>query len=200
MAHIRTTWTNFIEQTHVAAVDSRRASPWELVALETESLGRRVGSNQNIFPVTDIFQLLLHYDVDKFRSIGEDGNITGERTPEAENPIEWVIDIFFRLGAPIENLVSVVEAMWYAKDVPFNSRHGRKLLAKWLVVIVEKWWAATRREEEPFGGTENALGLADVLRVVAESGDFGGAGASGEDREWGDRLRVVRGRVEEVLR
>lgn len=199
MSYIRTTWTNFIEQTHNDAIEAGRASPWESVALETESLGRRVGSNQNIFPVTDIFQMLLNYDVEKFHTLGESGSIE-DAGSSVENPIDWPIDIFFRLNAPIENLVSVIEALWYAREAPFASRGGRKLLAKWLVVVVDKWHAATRRSDEPYGGTENALGLSDVLRVVAESGDFGAVGATAEDREWADKLRVVRGKVEEALR
>ena len=197
---IRTTWGNFIEQTHNDAVDQGRNSPWEAVSIETETLGRRVGTNQNIFPVTDVFQMLLQYDVEKYRPIGDSGNIEPGPNPAVDNPIDWPIDVFIKLNAPLENLISVLEAMWYARDQPFNSRAGRKLLAKWLVVVVEKWHTLTRRDEEPFGGAENTLGLSDLLRVVAESGDFAAVGNAADDAAWAERLRLIREKVEEALR
>lgn len=200
MAYIRTTWGNFIEQTHNDAVDQGRVSPWESVAIETETLGRRVGTNQNIFPVTDVFQMLLQYDVEKYRPIGDTGNIEPAPNAPADNPIHWPIDIFIKLKAPLENLVSVLEAMWYARDPPFGSRAGRKLLAKWLITVVEKWHTITQRDEEPFGGSENTLGLSDLLRVVAESGDFVAAGNAADDAAWAERLRQIREKVEEALR
>ncbi|KAL1598868.1 hypothetical protein SLS60_008011 [Paraconiothyrium brasiliense] len=195
LSTIRNTWQLFIEQTHNEAVAEGKASPWEAVAIETETLGRRVGTNQNIFPVSDVFQLLLQYDVEKYRQ-GPSGNID----PDNNHPPAWPIDIFVKLHAPFENLVSVLEAMWYARDHPFNSRNGRKLLAKWLVCVVEKWWENSRRSGEPFGSTENALGLSDLLRVVMESGDFVAAGSGADDAQWVERLRVIREKADEIVR
>ena len=188
-----------MNQTHLDAVEENTIRPWERVAIETEALGRRVGTNQNIFPVIDVFQLLLRYDVDHYRNVNPETHQL-ELAPDGQHPIDWHIEIFFRLNAPIENLVSILEAMWYARDAPYNSRAGRKLLAKWLVTVVEKWYAATQRSDEPFGSPENALGLSDVLRVVAESGDFAAAGATPEDAIWAEKLRAVRVVVEEVAR
>lgn len=196
LSTIRNTWQLFIEQIHNDAVAEGKASPWESVAIETETLGRRVGTNQNIFPVSDVFQLLLHYDVEKYRTAP-----SGVIDPEATDPVAWPIDVFAKLHAPFENLVSVLEAMWYAREQPFNSRNGRKLLAKWLVCVVEKWWEESRRSGEPFGSAENALGLSDLLRVIVESGDFtAGAGSAAEDAEWAERLRVIRVRADEIVR
>jgi nuclear pore complex protein Nup155 len=110
------------------------------------------------------------------------------------------MDVFIKLHAPYENLVSVLEAMWYAREHPFNSRNGRKLLAKWLVSVVERWWETSRRAGEPFGSAENALGLSDLLRVVVESGDFSAQGSTALDAEWADRLRVIRVRADEIVR
>ena len=40
------------------------AQPWELVALKTEEIGRRVNLNENVFPVNIVLQLLLQYDLE----------------------------------------------------------------------------------------------------------------------------------------
>lgn len=193
LSTIRNTWSNYIEQVHDEAVAAGKSSPWESVAIETETLGRRVGTNQNIFPVSDVFQLLLHYDVKTYRT-APSGGIDADAPAD---PVSWPVDVFARLHAPFENLVAVLEAMWYAREQPFNSRNGRKLLAKWLVCVVERWEAESRRAGEPFGSAENALGLSDLLRVVVESGDFGGVAG---DAEWAERLRGVRVRADEVAR
>lgn len=49
-----------------------------------------------------------------------------------------------------------------------------------------------------FGGEENAIGLADCLRVVLGSGEVGRESA--EDRRWVERGRAVRELVEGYAR
>ncbi|KAJ4291851.1 hypothetical protein N0V90_009747 [Kalmusia sp. IMI 367209] len=195
LPNIRNTWKMFIEQIHNEALAEDIALPWEMVAVQVETLGRRVGTNQNIFPVPDVFQLLLHYDVEYYRQ-----DLAGNNSNApvlADTNIQWPIDIFVKLNAPYENLVSTLESMWYGRETPFNTRSGRKLLIKWLVCVVEKWWDVSRRSGEPFGGPDNALGLVELLRVLVDSGDLAG---QPDDAVWAERLRVVRERADGALR
>jgi nuclear pore complex protein Nup155 len=87
--------------------------------------------------------------------------------------------------------------MWYAQEQPFQHRTNRKLLIKWMIYTVEQWREVSRRQGASFGGSENAIGLADCLRVVLGSGDLVGAS---DDAMWAERGRVIRGYVEEAAR
>ncbi|KAF2684341.1 nucleoporin-domain-containing protein [Lentithecium fluviatile CBS 122367] len=195
IADIRHTWSNVIEQSHRKAVSETQTAPWESVALQVEDIGRRVNLSETIFPVTTVLQLLLQYDVLKYThdplSLGSDANKL------LCSNLTWPIDIFVKLGAPFEALIATLEAMWYAQEDPFNNRTHRKLLVKWMIYTVEQWYDVSKRQGQAFGGAENAIGLADCLRVVLGSGDLQG---SGDDAVWAEKGRLVRGKVEEAAR
>jgi len=193
---IRNTWSNLIDQTHEEQIAGKHTAPWEVVAQKIIDIGRRVGLNENVFPVNCILQLLLQHDLEDYThdfSIRQRPGTNKELIPI--NNIAWPIDIFITLEAPYETLVATLESIWYAQEVPFNTNYGRKLLAKWMIYIVEQWYESTKRNGVPFNGTENAIGLADCLRVVLSSGEL-----TGTERDWVERGRVIRMRVEEVAR
>jgi nuclear pore complex protein Nup155 len=87
--------------------------------------------------------------------------------------------------------------MWYAQEQPFKVKSNRKLLLKWMIYTVEQWRDVSRRQGALFGGSENAIGLADCLRVLLGSEELQG---SRDDAAWAERGRVVRGYVEEAAR
>ena len=168
------------------------AQPWELVALKTEEIGRRVNLNENVFPVNIVLQLLLQYDLEYYTHDSQ----SRARDLTFNASLTWPIDILIRVNAPFEYLVATFEALWYAQEAPFAGRN-RKLLAKWSIYTIEQWGSASRRSGIPFGSPENAIGLAEFMRVLLSSDVFG---RDVEDQAWLQRGREVRDLVEEAAR
>jgi nuclear pore complex protein Nup155 len=164
-----------------------------VLALKVEEIGRRVNMNENVFPVNIVLQLLLQYDLEYYTH-DRNSNPGGKLIYSAN--ITWPIDILVRLNAPFEFLVATFEALWYAQEAPFNGRN-KKLLVKWSIYTIEQWSQVSRRSGTPFGGAENAIGLAEYLRVVLGSDTLG---RDAEDLQWLQRARVVRDSVEEAAR
>lgn len=191
---IRSTWTNLVEQTHRNAVDEDNASPWQMVSYTVESIGRRVSLNENVFPVNIVLQILLQYDITFYT---HDGRNNADNTLMVCTNLRWPIDVFVKLGAPFESLVSTLEALWYAQEHPFGGR-SRKLLVKWMIYTVEQWRDVSRRQGQAYGSIENAIGLADLLRIVVGANDIGRETA--EDQEWNERGRMVREHVDAAAR
>ncbi|KAF2789034.1 nucleoporin-domain-containing protein [Melanomma pulvis-pyrius CBS 109.77] len=193
---IRSTWTNLVEQTHRVAINQQHTAPWEMVTYDVESVGRRVNLNENVFPVNIVLQILLQYDLTFYTHDAPNGRNTDATLLHCTN-LNWPIDIFVKLNAPFESLISTLEALWYAQEHPFGGRN-RKLLVKWLIYSVERWHIASKRTGQVFGGADNAVALADLLRIIVGANDIGRDTA--EDQEWNERGRQVRERVEEIAR
>lgn len=195
---IRATWTNLVEQTHSNAIAEDHQAPWELVSYAVETIGRRVSLNENVFPVNTLLQLLLQYDLGYYthETPGRNGG-NGDRDLLPCGNLTWPLDTFIKVGAPFEILVATLEALWYASEAPFTGRN-RKVLVKWIIYVTEEWMRVSSRGGVVFGGEENAIGLADCLRVVLGSGELSGRDV--EDRGWVERGRVVRESVESALR
>lgn len=173
--------------------------------MKVEDIGRRVNLNENVFPVNIVLQLLLQYDVTFYtHDVSTAGRAAAARDLLICSNLLWPIDVFVKLNAPFELLVATLEAMWYAQETPFNTRSARKLLIKWMIYTVEQWYEESRRQGALFGGSENAIGLADCLRVVLGSGELGGEQGqqrpTQDDLNWMEKGRVVREVVEEAAR
>ena len=189
---IRNTWSNLIDQVHRQGRSDGAAQPWELVALKAEEIGRRVNMNENVFPVNIVLQLLLQYDLEYYTHDAQ----ARSRDVTFNANLTWPIDILVRVNAPFEYLVATFEALWYANEAPFAGRN-RKLLAKWGIYTIEQWGRASRRSGILFGSPENAIGLAEFLRVLLASDAFA---RENEDQVWVQRGREVRDLVEEAAR
>ncbi|KAH6611998.1 Non-repetitive/WGA-negative nucleoporin C-terminal-domain-containing protein [Boeremia exigua] len=189
---VRNTWSNLIEQVHKQALGDRVAQPWESLALKVEEIGRRVNMNENVFPVNIVLQLLLQYDIEYYRH--DAASMTPEHILNVN--LTWPIDVLVRLNAPFEHLVATFEALWYAQEAPFTNRN-KKLLVKWCIYSVEQWGITSRRSGALFGSAENAIGLAEFLRVVLGSDTLG---RTADDQQWLQRARDVRDLVEEAAR
>jgi nuclear pore complex protein Nup155 len=166
--------------------------------LKIEDLGRRTNLNENVFPVNVVLQLLLQYDIEFYTHEANSRHVNGAAAHElAHNTnLTWPIDVFLKLNAPFEYLVATLEALWYAQEPPFTGRN-RKLLVKWTIYMVEQWGTVSRRTGASFGGAENAIGLADLLRVVLGSEVLG---RGPEDEMWIQRARDVAAAVDEAAR
>jgi nuclear pore complex protein Nup155 len=163
------------------------------VALKVQDIGHRVNLNESVFPVNVVLQLLLQYDLEFYT---HDANAANTQNLALNANLTWPIDVFIRLNAPFESLVATLEALWYAQEHPFVGRN-RKLLVKWIIYTVEQWAAVSRRTGAPFGGPENAIGLADLLRVVLGSDTLG---RDVDDQAWILRVRDVTATVDEAAR
>ena len=189
---IRNTWSNLVEQVHKQALLDRSAQPWESLALKVEEIGRRVNMNEIVFPVNIVLQLLLQYDLEYY---------THDASPNARDllpnaNLTWPIDVLVRLNAPFEYLVATFEAIWYAQEAPFAGRN-KKLVVKWTIHTIEQWGILSRRSGALFGSAENAIGLAEFLRVVLGSDTLG---RDPDDQHWLQRARDVRDLVDEAAR
>lgn len=190
---IRSTWTNLVDQTHRKAVADRQGAPWETIAMKVEEIGHRTNLNENVFPVNIVLQLLLQYDLEFYV---HDANAPNAQNLALNSQLTWPIDVFLKLNAPFESLVATLEALWYAQEQPFAGRN-RKLLVKWIIYLVEQWAQASRRTGTLFGGPENAIGLAEVMRIILSSDVLG---RDIDDQSWIQRARELSAILEEAAR
>ncbi|KAF2113440.1 Non-repetitive/WGA-negative nucleoporin C-terminal-domain-containing protein [Lophiotrema nucula] len=195
LPYVRNTWSNLIDQAHKDAVEDQHNAPWEMVAVTVESIGHRVGLNENVFPVQVLMQLLLQYDIRYYTHEPSRGGQNDNKL--FCHSITWPIDIFVRLNAPFEMVIATMEAAWYSQEPPFTGRN-RKLLVKWIIYAIEQWYETSKRTGHVFGTEDNADGLAELLRIVSGGAEL--RGASAEDQEWAERLRVLAERVDGALR
>jgi nuclear pore complex protein Nup155 len=145
-----------------------------------------------------VLQLLLQYDLEFYTHEAnprQASSSLAQPLPHNAN-LTWPIDVFLRLNAPFEYLVATLEAVWYAQEPPFTGRN-RKLLVKWIIYLIEQWATTSRRTGALFGGPENAIGLADLLRVVLGSDVLE---RIPEDQAWAQRARDVAATVDEAAR
>lgn len=107
-------------------------------------------------------------------------------------PANWALDIFIDLNIPYETLLSVLESMFYDESPPFTGRN-RRWIAEWIVYTAQKWYEDSARAGEfVFGGEENAVAVAETLRVVLAAGLL--------DQVTAEKGAILRERVEQVLR
>jgi nuclear pore complex protein Nup155 len=163
--------------------------------MKVEELGRRTNLNENVFPVNIVLQILLQYHVE-FYTHETNSRHASSHDLQLNQNIQWPLDVLIRVNAPFEYLVATLEAIWYAQEPPFTGRN-RKLLVKWIIYLVEQWGATSRRQGALFGGAENAIGLADLLRVVLGSDVLG---RDHDDQVWTQRARDIAAMVDEAAR
>lgn len=182
-----------IDQAHKNAVADGQTSPWEIIALKVEDIGHRTNLNENVFPVNIVLQILLQYDLEFYT---HDPNVANAQNITLNGNPTWPIDVFLKLNAPFESMVATLEALWYGQEQPFVGRN-RKMLVKWIVYLTEQWAASSRRTGAVFGGPENAIGLAEVMRMVLGSDVLG---RDMEDQSWIQRGREISATLEEAAR
>lgn len=132
-------------------------------------------------------------------------------------PATWVIDTFLDLSVPHESLLTVLEAMFYADEVPFRGRN-RRYIARDIVHVIKLWFTQSTGMlgigmnggadslgmslgmsgggERMFGSEENAGAVVELLRAVTDEDPL----AMGVERNEREEWRVLRMRVEAALR
>lgn len=188
-ADIRSTWQNLIERTHKQATarppteteEQRRnpPQPYQVVAGDIRTLGRRLNLDETMFPIHDLLPLLERYSLEFAHGTA---------------PKSWVIDTFTDIAVPYEAMYHVLEGMFYNEEAPFQARN-RRLIAQDLVYVVKCWFTDTDRRlrgPEILGGESNATAVSEVLLMLLRSG--------GLDEETQEECRVLRAGIEQILR
>ncbi|KKY21886.1 putative non-repetitive nucleoporin [Diplodia seriata] len=176
LSNIRATWQNLLEQTHESATVLNQR-PWEVIAETVRELGARLDLSDTTFNISTVLPLLETYAFTHQRGIG---------------PQTWVVDVFMDLSVPHDQIVAVLESVFYNNEAPFVGRQ-RKWIAHDLVHVVDAWFNdSTRGGGYAFGGVENAAMVQELLRVVEESGCL--------ESEWMGLAVDLRARIEMVLR
>ncbi len=107
-------------------------------------------------------------------------------------PPTWVIDIFLELSIPYENILTVLERLFFNEEPPFQGRNRRNI-ANCIIYVVHCWFEdSSRGGRLVFGGAENAAAVAETLRSVVSAGVL--------DEATTEQARLLRLRVEHVLR
>jgi nuclear pore complex protein Nup155 len=204
-ADIRATWDRLIKQIHDRYVreggdhtgESRMRASYALVAADIESIGRRLGGAEYVFPTRYLLpRLLLHH-----------ANVVvaeGLATPDNS----WVLDIFTNLDIPYETILHILETCLYSDERPWAPEKNRKLVIKNIIMAAERWITSSASmavgiEGEaalPLGGLENALGLSECLRGVVEESEQQTWLRGPPMAEWRERLADVREKVEYLIR
>ncbi|PNS16212.1 hypothetical protein CAC42_6319 [Sphaceloma murrayae] len=156
-ADISATWQALIEQTHADAEKSGEVQSWEAVASRIRMLTVRLRGSEAIFPVPIVLPMLERYAVEYQRGIGPRG---------------WVVDLFVELEAPYELVLSVLEGMWHAAEVPFQGRQ-RGVLAGEIVRLCDAWARESekRGDRRVFGGEEGLAAVEELLQLVGRVGE-----------------------------
>lgn len=107
-------------------------------------------------------------------------------------PPNWVIDVFLDLNAPCETLLSTLETMFYADEAPLNGRN-RRFIANDIIYLSRRWYEnSVKGGGLAFGSEENAVAVAEALRVVIGAGVL--------DQDMSEEARGLSAKVEQVLR
>jgi nuclear pore complex protein Nup155 len=148
------------------------------------TIGRRVRNSEVIFNPSSILQLLLKFDL-----------LYAHKVDERNDPwSSWPIDVMLDLRVPCESILAELESVWYEQAAPFNGP-GRRPVTKWIVHTVERWLQESQSLGPiPFGSEDNAVSVEEFLKIVLDNWDLERGG------QWEERTRVLRDRINQVLR
>ena len=85
--------------------------------------------SESTFPISFLLYVLEKYSFEHQRNVG---------------PATWVIDVFLSLQVPYERLFSVLEAMFYNNEAPFNG-NNRRIIGNEIVYVTQQWFQETAR-------------------------------------------------------
>lgn len=131
--------------------------------------------SESTFPISFLLYVLEKYAFEHQRNVG---------------PATWVIDVFLSLQVPYERLFSVLEAMFYNNEAPFNG-NNRRIIGNELVYVTQQWFHETARAGSVlFESEELALQVDETLKVLMQFG---------LDEQRTQTCRILRERIAQVL-
>jgi nuclear pore complex protein Nup155 len=157
-ADIEATWLNLLESTHAKIVeqgDQATELPYEAVIQVIRATAYKLNLSETIMPPPLLIPMLLRYSYEHQRGLGA--------------PI-WVTDLFIEIGFPYEILLSVLEAMFYNDETPFEGRN-RRIIGNNMVHVIKMWYLhCTRNNQRIFGSDENAATILQSLTMLTQNG------------------------------
>jgi len=174
---IQSTWQALIEQIHTDTEAAGEPQPYEAVSQKVRSLGSRLRLADATFSPAMLLPMLERYALEYQRGKG---------------PSTWVVDLFVDLEVPFENLVPVLEQLYYANEQPFQGKN-RRVLAGDLVYVLVRWFESSERSGAiPFGSEDNSTGVEEMVAGLIRSGDV-----EGQRR---DEAETLRSRIAQAMR
>lgn len=135
-----------------------QAQPYEAIIETVRSLGHRLRMSETVFPIPTLLPMLLRYALEYQRGVG---------------PSTWVIDLFLDLEVPPETLYSVLEAMFYNDEAPFEGANKR-FIAKDLLYVIERWYHdSIRVGGTVFGSDAMAIRISEILLLLQQQHGIG---------------------------
>ena len=118
--------------------------------------------------------------------------MTYQQRQASSSPATWVVDTLYDISVPPENLIPVLENIFYTQEEPFKGQRGRNIVGALLVHVAQRWFDdSSRAGGMAFGGEDNAVAVSETLRNVLEQRVL--------DGETTERARVLRGKIDQVL-
>lgn len=148
--------------------------PYEAVIATVREISYRLNMSEIVFPPQVLIPMLERYAFEHQRGVGSP---------------TWVMDLFIEIGVPFETLVSVLEAMFYNNEAPFEGKN-RRVIAKDMLYAIQNWYQqCARSNQHLFGGEDNAATISQTLLMLTQNGL-----ENAEVREAQDlRLKIERG-------
>ncbi|KAJ5466661.1 Nucleoporin [Penicillium diatomitis] len=177
-ADIKAMWQKLIHEIHERTVERGTPQPYEAVVEKVRSLGSRLRMSETVFPIRELLPMLERYSLEFQRSVSAS---------------YWVVDLFLDLGVAHDSLFTVLEAMFYTDEAPFQGSN-RRYIAKDLLYLVEGWFRESARMGGlVFGGEPQAERVSEILAMIMQAG-------TATTPEINERCQELRQRIEDLLR
>ncbi|KAJ5080892.1 hypothetical protein N7456_013602 [Penicillium angulare] len=159
-ADIKATWHHLIHDLHAATLEQGSPQPFEAVAEKVRSLGSRLRLSETVFPVRELVPMLERYSLEHQRHV---------------SPPHWVVDLFLDLGVAHESVYTVLEAMYYTDEAPFQG-NNRRYIATDLMYLLSGWFHESMRlGGMVFGSEHMALAISETLLLLHQGGQPNGS-------------------------
>ncbi|KAI1946329.1 hypothetical protein LOZ12_002658 [Ophidiomyces ophidiicola] len=172
---IKAAWENLIKDVHEDASEKGMSLPYEAIIEKVRSLSSRLRMSDISFPVPILLPMLERYALERQLGVG---------------PQTWVIDLFLDLHVAHETLYTILEAIFYNDEVPFQGRN-RMFIAYDLNYVISRWYQdSVRVGGGVFGSDALATRVSELLLLIQQSGG---------EREIVELSRDLRMRIEQSL-
>lgn len=117
-------------------------------------MARRIGRSESTFSPRILIPMLEKYALEFQFQIG---------------PRIWLPELFIEVGFTYENILSILQDMWYQNIAPFTDRR-RRILSEHILYIIEQWYEECMRANgRLFGSDDIAKSIVELLDAFASS-------------------------------
>jgi len=153
-ANINATWQNLLNQTHNQVDEvppqQRTMQPYEAVINMIRDMSHRLAGSEMVMNSRLIIPMIEAY--------AYENNGTGPRN--------WAVDLFISVQFPFENILTILQSMYYNESPPFIGR-SKKWLASHMLYTVQQWYDdCLRNNARIFGGDAQARDVSLILNEL----------------------------------